>query len=195
MQIVLIAMVACALFCGCTQMGGGASERGDLVTLKGTPVTLLGANLSVGDTAPPFAAVDAGYQKVALSDFAGRPVLISAVPSLDTPVCSLQTGRFNDEVKNLPAQAVVLTISRDLPFAQKRFCTAEGVDKTIVLSDAARLEFGEAYGVLIKDMGLLARAIFVIDTEGKIAYMEIVPEVATHPDYEAALKAVKAAAK
>jgi len=166
-----------------------------MVTLQGTPVTLVGAEPAVGQTAPPFTALDAGFNKVALSDFAGRPVLISVVPSLDTPICSLQTARFNEELATLPAGTAILTISRDLPFAQSRVCKAEKIDKTVVLSDAALQEFGKAYGVEIEENGLLARAIFVIDAQGRLTYIQIVPEIATHPDYDTALKAIRQVAQ
>ena len=166
-------------------------ERTGLVTMKGDPVVLLGPSLKVGDPAPEFSAVDRQWQKVSLSGFRGRAVLISAVPSVDTSVCSLQTKRFNEAAAALPADAVVLAISQDLPFALSRFCGAEGIERLQVLSDHVGAEFGTAYGVLIQGMRLLARAIFVIDKEGRITYIELVPEITEHPDYEAALEAVR----
>ena len=165
-------------------------EREGLVTMKGAPITLLGPDVEVGDAAPEFRVVDAGFQPVKLSDFKGKACLISAVPSLDTGVCAAQTKRFNEEIDTLPADAVVMTISEDLPFAQKRFCEAEKVDRIVVLSDHVWREFGLNYGVLIKDMGLLTRSIFVVDKAGRIAYKEIVPEVTNHPDYDTALAAI-----
>jgi len=168
-----------------------AEERTGLVTMKGEPVVLLGPSLKVGDAAPEFAAVDRGWQKVALSEFRGKVVLISAVPSVDTSVCSLQTRRFNEAAAALPPDAVVLAISQDLPFALGRFCGAEGIERLQVLSDHVDAEFGASYGVLIKGMRLLARSVFVIDKQGRIAYIELVPEITDHPDYEAALDAVR----
>ena len=168
-----------------------AKERTGVVTMKGNPVVLLGPSLKVGDMAPEFAAVDRQWQKVSLSRFRGKVVLISAVPSVDTGVCSLQTKRFNDAAATLPPDAVVLTISQDLPFALSRFCGAEGIERLQVLSDHVDAEFGMAYGVLIKGMRLLARAIFVVDKGGRIAYIELVPEISQHPNYDAALEAVR----
>ncbi len=168
-------------------------ERTGLVTMGGKPITLLGPALRVGDPAPDFRVVDNGFQPVRLADFRGRPTLISAVPSLDTGVCSLQTQRFDQELANVPAQTAVLTISMDLPFAQKRFCEAEHTDRVKLLSDHVWHDFGTRYGVLIKDMGLLARSIFVVGRDGRISYLEIVPEIGQHPDYDAALGALRAA--
>jgi thiol peroxidase len=168
-----------------------AKARKGVVTMKGEPLTLLGPELHVGDRAPDFTAVDRQWHKVKLSDFAGKVVLISAVPSVDTSVCSLQTKRFNEEAAGLPASVAVLTVSQDLPFALGRFCSAEGVERIRVLSDHVDAGFGKAYGVLIKGMRLLARSVFVVDAEGRIAYLEIVPELTDHPDYEAALSAVR----
>jgi len=165
-------------------------ERTGIVTMKGAPLTLLGPELKEGDPAPGFRAVDAGFKPVSLSDFSGKVCLISAVPSLDTGVCAVQTKRFNDEVERLPGKVAVLTISMDLPFAQKRFCDAEKIDRITVLSDHVWREFGLRYGVLIKDMGLLARSVFVVSNDC-IAYRQIVPEVTQHPDYDAALAAVR----
>lgn len=126
-----------------------------------------------------------------LSDFKGKTVLISAVPSLDTGVCALQTKRFNSEVGHFSDDVIMLTISTDLPFAQKRFCKVENVDKIKVLSDSVWRDFGEKYGLLIQDYGLLARAIFIIDAEGKLQYQELVPNITEHPNYDAALEALK----
>ena len=166
-------------------------ERTGLVTMKGEPVVLLGPSLKVGDAAPEFAAVDRDWQRVALSEFRGKVVLISAVPSVDTSVCSLQTRRFNEAAAALPPDAVALAISQDLPFALDRFCGAEGIERLQVLSDHVDSEFGASYGVLIKGMRLLARSVFVIDKQRRIAYIELVPEITDHPDYEAALDAVR----
>lgn len=170
-----------------------AEQRVGAVTMKGEPVTLLGPEPQVGRPAPGFTAVDANWNEVKLGDFAGRTVLISAVVSVDTGVCSRQTQRFNREADNLPEGAVVLTISRDLPFALDRFCGAEGVDRIQVLSDHVPGDFGPNYGILIESMRLLARAIFVVDPAGRLSYKEIVPEITDHPDYGAALQAAREA--
>ena len=129
-----------------------------------------------------------------IESVAGKPVLISAVPSLDTPVCSLQTKRFNDSLSSLPGDIEILTICMDLPMAQKRFCAQEDIERMHVLSDSARREFGARYGILIAGRGLLARAIFVVGRDGRLLYREIVPEVSAHPDYDAALHAIAEAA-
>ncbi len=166
-------------------------ERTGVVTMKGNPVVLLGPSLKVSEQAPEFSAVDRQWQKVSLRQFRGKVVLISAVPSVDTGVCSLQTKRFNDEAAKLPPDAVVLTISQDLPFALGRFCGAEGIERLQVLSDHVDAEFGLSYGVLIKGMRLLARSVFVVDKDGRIAYIELVPEITEHPNYDAAFAAIK----
>ncbi len=164
------------------------SEREGAVTFQGGPLTLVGSELQVGDQAPDFNVIDGGLGAVTLASSAGKVRLISAVPSLDTPVCSDQTKRFAEALGGLPENVEVLTISADLPFAQGRWCGAEGVEMT-TLSDHRELSFASAYGVLIKELKLLTRAIFVIDAEDKITYVEIVPEVTDHPDYDAALAA------
>lgn len=168
-------------------------ETSGIVTMQGKPVTLLGEQPALGAPAPEFKVVNGEFKPVRLADFKCRVRLISAVPSLDTSVCALQTQRFNKELAGLPASVAVLTISMDLPFAQKRFCEAEKIDRALVLSDHVWREFGTNYGLLIKDFGLLARAVFVVDAQGLIAYRQIVPELTLHPDYEAALNAVRRA--
>lgn len=168
----------------------GLEAHYDLVKAGDKPVILLGSQVAVGSQAPDFKVVDNKFREKSLADFAGKPVLISVVPSLDTGVCSIQTKRFNDAVSELPQDIVMLTISADLPFAQKRFCQAEQVDKLTTLSDSVWREFGIHYGVLIKDMGLLARSIFVISPDGKLSYKEIVSNLSEQPDYDAALKAL-----
>ena len=160
------------------------------VTFAGGPLTLLGNEIKVGDMAPDFNAVGAGLAPVKLSDFAGKVVIIAAYPSIDTGVCAAQNRRFNAEVNNLN-DVVVLSISCDLPFAQSRFCAAEGLDKIITISDHKDLEFGEKYGFVIKELRLLARGTVVIDKAGIVKYVEYVPEVTNEPDYEAALAVVK----
>jgi thiol peroxidase len=154
-------------------------------------VTLLGEQVNVGQQAPSFKVVDKNFSPVTLKDFQGQTILISVVPSLDTGVCSIQTKRFNEEAAKLPKNITILTISNDLPFAQKRFCDAEKVDNLKVLSDSVWREFGANYGLLIKDMGLLTRAIFVIDNQGKIVYKELVANISQHPNYDKALRKVK----
>ena len=165
-------------------------ERAGLVTMKGNPVTLIGPALKVGDKAPEFTVVGNDLSQVSLESFRGKVCIISSVPSLDTPVCDMETRRFNSEASRLGDEVVVLTISMDLPFAQKRWCGAAGVDRVVTLSDHRDGSFGRAYGVLIKDLRLLARAVFVMDKEGRIKYLELVKEIASEPDYEAVLAAV-----
>lgn len=153
-------------------------------------VVLLGHPVEVGQQAPAFRVVNQQFQAVSLQDFAGKPVLISVVPSIDTGTCSLQTKRFNDEVARLPADVVLLTISTDLPFAQRRFCEQEAVDQLQVLSDAVWRDFGSNYGLLIKDMGLLARTVLLIDSEGVLRYIQQVKSLANEPDYQEVLDAL-----
>lgn len=161
-----------------------------MITMGGNPVVLEGRIPKINTVAPLFTVVDEKFNPVSLSDFKGKTVLISAVPSLDTGVCALQTKRFNKEFTQYDADVVMLTISEDLPFAQKRFCQTENVDKIKVLSDSVWRDFGEKYGLLIKDRGLLARSIFIIDPQGILKYQELVTEVSEHPDYDAALAAL-----
>ncbi len=169
-------------------------ETKNLVKAGSKFVTLLGKQVNVGEEAPNFKVVDGNFAPVKLSDYQGKTLLISVVPSLDTGVCSLQTKRFNEEVANLPENVSLLTISNDLPFAQKRFCKMENIDAVKVLSDAVWRDFGSNYGLLIKDMGLLTRAIFIIDSSGKIVYKELVANISNHPDYDTALTTLKAIA-
>lgn len=166
------------------------NERSGIITFKGNPFTLLGPALKVGDKAPEFRVVDNGLAAVSLASSAGKIRIISSVPSLDTPVCDTETRRFNQEAANLPGDVLVLTISLDLPFAQKRWCGAAGIDKVTILSDYRERSFGRNYGVLIKELLLLTRAIFVVDAEDVIRYIQIVPEVTNEPDYAAVIAAV-----
>ncbi len=163
----------------------------DLVKANNKYVTLLGTQVNIGDKAPNFKVVDKNFAPIQLTDLKGKTVLISVVPSLDTGVCSLQTKRFNEEADKLPENITILTISNDLPFAQKRFCKVENVDKIKVLSDSVWHNFGENYGLIIKNMGLLTRAIFIIDSQGTVKYKELVAYISQHPNYESALAAVK----
>ncbi len=167
------------------------TETTNLVMAGNKYVTLLGNQVNLGDNAPDFKVVTETFSPITLSEFKDKSVLISVVPSLDTGVCSIQTKRFNEEVANLPADVVMLTISNDLPFAQKRFCKTEKVDNMKILSDAVWRDFGQSYGLLIKDMGLLTRAIFIIDINGKIVYKELVGNISQHPDYDTALAKLK----
>lgn len=166
------------------------------VTMKGNPVTLLGKTISPGADAPDVALVAADLSEVKLSSYKGKTVILSVVPSLDTGICDLQGKRFNQEAASLSDDVRIVTISMDLPFAQKRWCgSVDGLnDKCVTLSDHRAAAFGEAYGVLIDGLRLLARAVFVVDGSGKVVYKQLVPEITTEPDYEAALDAVKQAA-
>jgi len=170
----------------------GPEERLGLVTFKGGPVTLLGPEIKVGDRAPDFKAVDNGLQAATLDSFRGKIKVITSVPSLDTPVCDMETRRFNEEAGKMPDNVVVLTVSMDLPFAQKRWCAAAGVEKVKTLSDYQGRSFGLAYGVLVKELQLLTRAVFIVDDQDIIRYIEMVPEITKEPDYDRVLGAVKA---
>lgn len=167
-------------------------ERHGAITFKGKPVTLLGPEIKVGDQAPNFTVLANDLSPVTLDDSKGSVRIISVVPSLDTGVCDMQTRRFNEEASTLDG-VKVLTISVDLPFAQKRWCGAAGVENVQTLSDHRDLSFGTAYGVVIKELRLLARAVFVIDQNDKVVYVEYVSEGTNHPDYEAPVLAAKKA--
>lgn len=166
-------------------------ERKGIITFKGNPMTLLGPEIRPGDKAPDFRVVDTALSPVTLADFRGKIKILSAVPSLDTPTCDTETRRFNKEAANLQENAVVLTISLDLPFAQKRWCAAAGVDKVKTLSDYQDRSFASAYGVLIKELKLLSRSVFVVDASDVVRYVQHVGEVAKEPDYDSVLGAVK----
>lgn len=166
-------------------------ERNGLITMKGNPLVLLGDAVGVGDQAPDFTVVANDLSVVNFSDFRGKICVLSSVPSLDTPVCDMETRRFNTEAQQMGDQVRVLTISMDLPFAQKRWCAAAGVENVQTLSDHRDASFGLSYGLLIKDLRLLARAVYVVDAGGKIQYAQLVKEVADEPDYEEVLKAVQ----
>lgn len=166
------------------------------VTFKGTPLNLVGPELKVGDAAPEFTAVGNGLELVTLAKTPAKARLFSVVPSLDTGVCQLQTKKFNESLAALGDQVASFTVSLDMPFAQKRFCDAEKIVNLANLSDLHDQSFGKNFGVLTTGLPipLLARSIFVVDKNNKIAYVEIVPEIASHPDYDKALAALKAAA-
>jgi thiol peroxidase len=166
-------------------------EREGIITMKGDPLTLLGPGLEVGDTAPDFEVAANDLSPVSLTKFKGKICVITTVPSLDTPVCDIMTKKFNEETTDLDDDVVILAVSMDLPFAQSRWCGASGVENIHTLSDYNGASFGQSYGVLIKGLHLLARAVFVVDKEGIIRYVEIVNELTNEPDYKAAIEAVK----
>ena len=160
------------------------------ITFKGNPLTLLGNDVKVGDKAPDFTVLSAALAPVKLSDYDGKVRVIAVYPSIDTGVCQAQNRRFNAEATNL-GDAVILSVSCDLPFAQSRFCAAEGLDKVVTLSDHKDVDFGSKYGYLIKELRLLARGTVVVDKDGTVKYVEFVPEVTDEPNYDAAIKVVK----
>ena len=166
-------------------------EHTGAITMKGNPLTLVNNLPQVGQSAPGFEVVGNDLLPVKLSSFRGKVCVISSVPSLDTPICDMQTRRFNQEAENLGPDTSILTISMDLPFAQKRWCGASGVERVVTLSDHRQAEFGTGYGVLIKELRLLARAVFIVDREGIVQYVQLVKEVAEEPDYNAVLDALK----
>lgn len=168
-------------------------ERTGVVTFGGNPVTLIGPEIKVGQQAPNFEVLANDRSTITLNESKGKIRLISVVPSLDTGVCDAQTRRFNEEASSLGDNVVVLTISADLPFAQKRWCGAAGIDQVQTLSDHLNMSFGSAYGTYMKEHRLESRAVFVVDANDTVTYVQYVPEVVQHPDYEAALAAVKAA--
>jgi len=166
------------------------ATRKGVVTMKGNPVTLVGDEVKVGQPAPDFEVLANDLKPVKFSTYKGKVCVISSVPSLDTPVCDMETRKFNQMAAKLSADVNILTISMDLPFAQKRWCGAAGVDKVVTLSDHRQAEFGNAYGVLIQELRLLARAVFVVDRKGVIQHFQLVPEIAEEPDYDAVLAAL-----
>jgi thiol peroxidase len=170
-------------------------KRANAVTFKGQPHTLVGPQLKAGDRAPDFACL-AGLELVSLAKTPAKARLFSVVPSLDTPVCSEQTKKFEQGIAGLKDKAACYTVSLDLPFAQKRFCTVENITNMQTLSDVHNQSFGKNYGVLIEGLplALLSRSIFVVDRSGKLSYVEYVPEVTSHPNYDKALEALKAVA-
>ncbi len=166
-------------------------ERTGIITMKGKKMTLVGPEVKIGDKAPDFTLLDGTLAEVRLGDFEGKTKIISVTPSLDTPVCDLQLRRFNREAASLPHDVAVLNVSMDLPFAIARFCSTADIDRAKALSDHREASFGTAYGVLIKELRLLARSIFIIDKNGVIRHKEIVPEQSNHPDYEKALQVLR----
>ena len=170
-----------------------SEQRKGAITFKGNPMTLVGPELKVGDKAPDFKVLAGDLSAVTLASSKGKTRLISVVPSLDTPICEQQTKRFNEEASKFPDTVAVLTVSMDLPFAQKRFCATANATKVQTLSDHRDASFGKAYGVLIEELRLLTRAIFIVGADDKIQYVQYVKEVTEHPDYDKALGALKAA--
>jgi thiol peroxidase len=167
------------------------AERSGLVTVGGKPVTLVGRELREGDVAPNVTVLGNDMEEVQLSSYRGKVCVISSVGSLDTPTCDVETRRFNAEAGKLGDDVIILTVSMDLPFAQKRWCGAAGIDKVITFSDHRDAAFGNSYGVLVKESRLLARTIFVVDREGIVRYVQLVRELADEPDYDAVIAAVK----
>ncbi|KTF11827.1 thiol peroxidase [Pseudoalteromonas carrageenovora] len=161
------------------------------VSAQGKPVTLLGNGVAVGDSAPNFKVVDGSFIPVTLDDYQGQAVLISVVPSLDTGICSLQTKHFNEKVAAQFPGVAMLTISADLPFAQKRFCKAENIDKVTALSDSVWRDFGQKYGLIIKDMGLLTRSVLVLDKSHTVIYKQLVSSLSTEPEYDSVIEKLK----
>lgn len=166
-------------------------EVANAVTMKGDPVTLVGNDVKIGESAPDCTLTANDLSDFQLSSLKGKKVILSVVPSLDTAVCDLQTKRFNQEAANLGSEVAIVTISMDLPFAQKRWCGATGSDQIQTVSDHRDAAFGEAYGVLVKGLRILTRAIFVVDAEGVLQYKQIVSEITNEPNYEEVLEAVK----
>jgi thiol peroxidase len=162
-----------------------------MITMKGNPLTLMGNEVKVREMAPDFVVLDNNLSPVKFSSFRGKTCIISSVPSLDTPVCDMETRKFNEEAGPLGGDVAVLIISMDLPFAQKRWCGAAGVTKVQTLSDHRDASFGTSYGVLIKELRLLARAVFLVDRKGIIQYIQLVKEVTKEPDYEAVLNTLR----
>lgn len=166
-------------------------ERKGVVTFKGNPITLIGPEIKPGMKAPEFHVIAGDLSLYTLDHSKGKIRLISTSPSLDTPVCDQQARRFNEEASRLPQDVEVITITMDLPFAQKRFCSVAGIERIKCFSDHRDASFGTAYGVLIKELRLLARSVFIVDRDGIVRYVEYVPEITTHPNYDKAIDAVK----
>lgn len=167
------------------------SERTGIITMHGNPLTLLGNEVNMGDTAPDAALLDNDLNPVSISSYKDKICVISSVPSLDTPVCDIETRRFNQEAEELGEDVAILTISMDLPFAQKRWCGAAGIERVVTLSDHRDASFGNSYGMLIKELRLLARAVFVLDREGVIRYIQVVNELSEEPDYAEVIEEIK----
>jgi len=171
------------------------AERHGLITIHGDPLTLVGDEIKVGSQAPDVELLDNDLNPVKLSSYLGKVLVIASVPSLDTPVCDIETRRFNDEAANLGSDIELVTISMDLPFAQKRWCGVAGITRIKTLSDHRQADFGMAYGVLIKELRLLARAIFILDRRGTVQYVQLIKEVADEPNYEEVLQTLNTMAE
>ena len=163
------------------------------ITMHGNPLTLVGTPIKTGETAPVFYGINQQMQPVSLKEFAGKVVVISSFPSIDTPVCSAQLHHFNKMASELSQDVVILAISCDLPFALHRYCAAEGIDRVVTLSDYKETDFGKKYGFLIEELRLLTRGVVIIGKDNKVNYVEYVPEVTHEPNYEKALEAIKKA--
>ncbi|HYC99706.1 MAG TPA: thiol peroxidase [Phycisphaerales bacterium] len=193
--------ISCAalLTAGCADTGRSAASQAaaqrPVVTMRGKPVTLEGSPVRTGQAAPDFTAVANDMSDKKLSDWRGKTVILSTVPSLETAVCDKETRTFNQRAAELGDRVVVLTVSMDLPMTQKKWCGAAGIDRVVTLSDYKDRQVGERYGLRIRESGLLARAVTVIDPAGVVRYQQIVPELATEPDYDAALAAARAAGR
>lgn len=193
----IAAVLMCSAFLAACQSAGtpeAPPTRTGLVTMKGEPITLVGRGVSVGEKAPDFTAVANDMTEQKLSEYRGTTVVLSVVPSLDTAVCDKETRTFNEKAAALSEGVVVLTVSKDLPFAQKRWCGAHGITRVVTLSDAKRGEIGANYGLTMQENGLLARAVYVIDKDGVIRYEQIVKEIASEPNYAEAIRAAQNAA-
>ena len=166
-------------------------ERIGMVTMKGNPITLVGDEVNVGQKAPDFVAIDHNLVPVKFSSYRGKICILASVPSLDTSVCATETKKFNEEASRLSPDIVILTISMDLPFAQKRWCGAEGITRVQTLSDHRDASFGMSYGVLIKELRLLARAVFLVDQKGMLQHVQLVKEIASEPNYKDVWHALK----
>jgi thiol peroxidase len=166
-------------------------ERKGIITMQGNPLTLVGNELKTGDKAPDFVLLDTELAPKSLKDFEGKIKVISVTPSLDTPVCNMQINWFNQEAAKQPGDVVIINVSADLPFAIKRFCGTSGIDKALAMSDHREASFGSAYGVLIKELRLLARSVFIIDKNNVVRYAKVVSEQTNEPDYEDAINVLK----
>lgn len=165
-------------------------ERKNAITFEGNPLTLIGNEVNIGDIAPNFTVTKMDLTPLSLTDLKGKNIVISAVPSIDTPVCELQTIKFNHQISTF-SDVVLLTVSMDLPFALSRFCGAKGIDNAITVSDYKDREFAKNYGLYIKELGLISRAVIIIDKAGKVTYTEYLKEITHEPNYTAALEALK----
>jgi len=190
-QTKLLLLLVIVMSMGCSR-STPMNERKGVVTFKGGPLTLIGPELKVGQKAPDAVLTDNDLAEVKISSFAGKVVILSCVPSLDTKVCDIQTRSFNEKASQLGPDVAILTISMDLPFAQKRWCGAAGVERVKTLSDYKDAQFAKKYGVLIKELHLVSRTVIVLDKQQIIRYIQRVPELTTEPDYDAALNAAKA---